>query len=707
MEHSSTPPPAPLSKKPRLMLNTDTACPNSHPSTPIVGILENDNDADSELYDKDSEEADKASALVATTPEMHANSATPENHEGGAIGSGIPGLFLLGNDNGDVAMMEDIMTKTEPISEAPEGSIETSDPKQSESHHRETETNGGDVAMMEDTMIKTEPISEAPEGSIETSDPKQSDHYRATETEIEMSNPGMTITTTAATNTEPTLDTEIIETTSRRPPPDPEFLAVAAANKGDPNAEWQLDSDAESSEVSSSDSDSEDSDSDSDEEYTNMTPAQIAALLMAEDAGDGDDGAPKPLQGPLRTRNELPEETTSVEIPDVTITPEMKLVPLGTISSVVGTMVLIKAAISGDYQVLNEGSLICTEDRKILGTVADTFGRVEEPLYTMRYNSAEEIEARGVQVGIKVCYVEEHSTYVFTQPLKAMKGSDASNIHDEEVPEGEQEFSDDEQEIEHKRKLKEARRGSRGRGGAAGKGPGRSQESENDNGNGRNIDEPYVPLARPANLAEMMAHPPPPPASTQAAAPGSYPQTGFSGRGRGRGGRDRGRGSRGRGGHHNDRRHPNQNSQNPQYPQHQNHHHPLPQNPQQQPPQQPQFPQTFPFQFPLPQWPQQGLPWIPPPPPPPPNVQGYDQNVLLQNLLMSGAHVNPAFFSQGQQPPQASQFSWPQQQPSGARPQTQNVGGAAQGGGAEEERRREEAVRQVEDNLRVLRELQK
>jgi hypothetical protein len=38
--------------------------------------------------------------------------------------------------------------------------------------------------------------------------------------------------------------------------------------------------------------------------------------------------------------------------------------------------------------------------------------------------------------------------------LKAQKGSDASNLHDEEVGENEAEFSDDEKEAEHKRLMK-------------------------------------------------------------------------------------------------------------------------------------------------------------------------------------------------------------------------------------------------------------
>ena len=47
------------------------------------------------------------------------------------------------------------------------------------------------------------------------------------------------------------------------------------------------------------------------------------------------------------------------------------------------------------------------------------------------------------------------STFVFTKALRAIKGSDASNLHDEEPDDVELEFSDDEMEAEHRRSIKE------------------------------------------------------------------------------------------------------------------------------------------------------------------------------------------------------------------------------------------------------------
>jgi H/ACA ribonucleoprotein complex non-core subunit NAF1 len=67
-------------------------------------------------------------------------------------------------------------------------------------------------------------------------------------------------------------------------------------------------------------------------------------------------------------------------------------------------------------------------------------GRVQQPYYSVRFTNAAAITEAGIVKGTKIFYVEPHSTYVFTQPLKAFKGSDASNLHDEEVGEDEISF---------------------------------------------------------------------------------------------------------------------------------------------------------------------------------------------------------------------------------------------------------------------------
>jgi H/ACA ribonucleoprotein complex non-core subunit NAF1 len=323
--------------------------------------------------------------------------------------------------------------------------------------------------------------------------------------------------------------------------------------------EWEADSSPyESSSSGSSDTSSSD---DSDEEdYPLLDPEEQARLLMAADGVSDDEGDARDAKKEIRTANEKPEEV--VPIPDITVTPDMKVEMLGNIETVLDNLALVKANISGEYQVLDAGSVLCLADLSVIGVVSETLGRVEQPLYTIRFTNAEDMKKKGVEKGVPVFYVFDHSKFVFTQPLKGLKGSDASNIHDEEVAEDEIEFSDDEAEAEYRRQLKqkrqqqkEARGGLSGkpksrRGGAPGPSGLRTSELPYDDAG---VEDGYTPLVRPRNYQEMMDAQEPAPREP-------YPDSAHrGGRGnfRNRGYDRRGRGGRGRGGgggyqHHRD-----------------------------------------------------------------------------------------------------------------------------------------------------------
>ncbi|KAK4126521.1 NAF1-domain-containing protein [Parathielavia appendiculata] len=309
--------------------------------------------------------------------------------------------------------------------------------------------------------------------------------------------------------------------------------------------EWEADSSPyeSSSESSSSDSDSDD-DSEDGEDYPLLGIEETARLLMAAD-GEGDldgdgTGKAKGAGAVLRTKNEIPEDF--IPKPDVTITPDMKIERLGNIEFIVETTVVIKSQTPGEIQVLDMGSVLCKEDRTVIGALAEVIGNVRSPMYTVGFPSEDEIKALELVAGMPIYYSVEHANYVFTQPLKQEKGTDASNLHDEEVAADEMEFSDDEKEAEYKRQLKMKKRGMKGgRGGreqstAAGQptasyaAPGAALHYDEDE------DGPYKPLARPAGFGQggPPSLPPLPP----------KPETGFSpprgGRGHGHRGAHRG-----------------------------------------------------------------------------------------------------------------------------------------------------------------------
>ncbi|EFR05071.1 hypothetical protein MGYG_08079 [Nannizzia gypsea CBS 118893] len=296
------------------------------------------------------------------------------------------------------------------------------------------------------------------------------------------------------------------------------------ADGGD-HPEWEVDSSPyESSSESSTDSDSSDSDDD-DDDYELLGPEEQARLLMATEGGSDDEGGDggRAAVTEVRTANEKPDEV--VPMPDITITPEMKVEMLGNVESIVDNVVLVRANISGEYRVLETGSVLCSVSLKVIGVVSETLGRVQQPLYTVRFPNAEAVKEAGLEKETPVFYVVDHSTFVFTQPLRGLKGSDASNLHDEEVGDDQIEFSDDEAEAEYKRQLKLKRqakregKSERGGGGNRGKGPSlppsnlrhselnyddNSTSNNNNNSTSSTENDWYTRLARPQNLHEMM-----------------------------------------------------------------------------------------------------------------------------------------------------------------------------------------------------------
>ncbi|KAF7509949.1 hypothetical protein GJ744_007263 [Endocarpon pusillum] len=343
-------------------------------------------------------------------------------------------------------------------------------------------------------------------------------------------------------------------------------------DQGGQDAEWEVDSspidsssDSDSTSDTTSTDDSDEGDVDVDGDYAMLDPEEQARILMQGDGGSDDEGNAKSgAKGGtthLRTANEKPEEV--VPKPDIQVTEDMTIEELGSVEAIVENAVLVKAKTSGEYRVLESNSLLCLQNRSVVGVVSETLGRVQQPLYTIRFTNEEAIKEAGLgSKNTPVYYVEQHSTFVFTQPLRAVKGSDASNFHDEEVDAEEMEFSDDEAEAEHKRHLKLKKQGrkderndrsryGRGNRGALMNGHARRTSSVNaDTAAEMNYDDispidedGYTPLARPTNLHEMMGRGEAPLEGRQ---PVPSSDRGYDrGRGRGRGRGDRGRGDRG------------------------------------------------------------------------------------------------------------------------------------------------------------------
>ncbi|KAK2613940.1 hypothetical protein N8I77_000807 [Diaporthe amygdali] len=368
-------------------------------------------------------------------------------------------------------------------------------------------------------------------------------------------------------------------------------LAEGAA---DANPEWEVDSSPYESSSSDDGSDDDDDDSDVDESKL-LGVEETARLLMEADGGSDDemDGtrAAKQAAG-VRTKNELPDEPEPT--PHINLSPEDVIAPLGTVQHIVeGTQAVIEALqVGAAVTILDRGSVLCKEDRTVLGVIHDTIATVHKPMYILKFRSEDEAKGASLERGAQVWYSKSHANFVFPSQLRQEKGSDASNLHDEEVGPDEMEYSDDEQEQAHKREKKNRKRGGKGK---PNRGDDRGSHAPSTVGDsnlnyGEDEDGSYHKLPRPSNFG--MGLPPPPPPGVPAFPTMNGGNRGGQhggrrgdsrGRGRGRGFQGRGRGG-GQG--HNSR---------PQQPPH-----PQPPNPHQPPPPFPVVPAPAAGQWPFP-----------------------------------------------------------------------------------------------------------
>lgn len=138
--------------------------------------------------------------------------------------------------------------------------------------------------------------------------------------------------------------------------------------------------------------------------------------------------------------------------------PEAECVQMGKIFSIVEQLVLVDS-LPGAVPLDLDTVLFLDKGNAALGRVFDVLGNISEPLYCVRFNSNEEIVAKGLTVGTPVFVAPktEHTTFVILGNLMGEKGCDASWEHDIEPPLRCVDFSDDEEE----RSARKVRRGKK------------------------------------------------------------------------------------------------------------------------------------------------------------------------------------------------------------------------------------------------------
>ncbi|KAH0838065.1 Gar1/Naf1 RNA binding region-domain-containing protein [Lanmaoa asiatica] len=195
---------------------------------------------------------------------------------------------------------------------------------------------------------------------------------------------------------------------------------------------------------------SDDSIASTDGEVESEDEVEADLALRDEDSGMSDTHVPLPI----RKRDVY---TRHLSGKDLWTTSGMKIEPcdtlekVGEIISIVGNIVIVRGlpvdhVNSLSKHTLDVESLLVFEDRKVLGYIYETFGPTSQPFYQVKFNQHYPLDTDKVWLSREVFHVPQRSHFVFVDQLKKLRGSDASNIHDEEPADDEIEFSDDEKE---------------------------------------------------------------------------------------------------------------------------------------------------------------------------------------------------------------------------------------------------------------------
>ncbi|KAK3797484.1 hypothetical protein RRG08_049315 [Elysia crispata] len=163
----------------------------------------------------------------------------------------------------------------------------------------------------------------------------------------------------------------------------------------------------------------------------------------------------------IRTEGEIfPEELPPLEYLMISPDESVEVEPLGVVSGIVGVLVVVKA--DNNSPALYDDTILFVEGRKPLGLIFETFGTVERPYYSVRFNNAADITEKGIEVGHRVYFApkaDNLTKYVFIAELRKVKCDDASWKNDNEVPAAHRDYSDDEEERKEKRRAKNKERG--------------------------------------------------------------------------------------------------------------------------------------------------------------------------------------------------------------------------------------------------------
>ena len=164
-----------------------------------------------------------------------------------------------------------------------------------------------------------------------------------------------------------------------------------------------------------------------------------------------DDGTMNKYTG---TRHEIVNEKERKDYPiPFEVTLDDKFEECGIVKNIIDNEILMTGINNNVLKVLNLDNIIFLPNKKYLGFIDDVIGQIDNPIYAIKIypDLLEQKINEKINPGDKLFFCSNRAKVINAIELKnKSKGCDASNAFDEEVSEGEKDYSDDEEEVQAK-----------------------------------------------------------------------------------------------------------------------------------------------------------------------------------------------------------------------------------------------------------------
>jgi H/ACA ribonucleoprotein complex non-core subunit NAF1 len=187
----------------------------------------------------------------------------------------------------------------------------------------------------------------------------------------------------------------------------------------------------------------------SDDDTSEVESSQVDQSMQLIDSDWVSDEEEAEIKAPPKTKHEIDEYHSIDTIAIHQIIEGTKIVLVGhVLNNIVSEGSIIVSSIPTD-KPLSECSILCLPDGSVLGKISETFGPLSKPFYVLRYpvpsekNPIEKEKVgdslsilqrlKDITPGTEICSLAELASFITPLTLKQAKGSDASNLYDEEV----------------------------------------------------------------------------------------------------------------------------------------------------------------------------------------------------------------------------------------------------------------------------------